>query len=126
MENEAAFYERALSRLHLLVLALGGAGTLIAWAVWGWRAGVGYLLGAGVAAVNFRWMHKAVQSLGAGKSPGKRMAVLLGLRYLALGAAGYVIVEVFGANLIALLIGLSVPVAAIVVEAVFELTYGRA
>ncbi len=46
------------------------------------------------------------------------------LRYGLLGLGGYVIVKVFGMNGIALLSGLFVPVAAVICEILYELTYG--
>jgi hypothetical protein len=50
--------------------------------------------------------------------------VFVALRYLLLGAGGYVIVKVFGMNAIAAIAGLFVPVAAIIVEILYELVHG--
>jgi hypothetical protein len=56
----------------------------------------------------------------------KRMVFFLVFRYLLLGLFGYVIVRVFGLNLVGALAGLFVPAAAVVVEIIYELIYARA
>ena len=66
-----------------------------------------------------------VDALGPdAKPPRKRVYVLFLLRYGLLGLGGYVIVKVFGMNGIAMLAGLFVPVAAVICEILYELTYG--
>jgi hypothetical protein len=50
---------------------------------------------------------------------------MLGLRYLILGAAGYVILNYSSLSLAAAMAGLFVPVAAVILEILFELIYAR-
>ena len=58
---------------------------------------------------------------------GTKLAVLgFGLRYALLGVALYVIFAVWNANVVAVSLGLSAPVAAIFLEWVFEAYEGRA
>jgi len=58
---------------------------------------------------------------------GTKLAVLgFGLRYALLGVALYVIFAVWNANVVAVSLGLSAPVAAIFFEWVFEAYEGRA
>ena len=59
-----------------------------------------------------------------GKAPRKRVYVFFLLRFGLLAAGGYVIVKVFGLNGIAALAGLFVPVAAVILEIVYELVHG--
>ena len=92
----------------------------------GWRWGLGYILGAAAGYLNFRWLKKLVDSLGeaaSGKPPRARVAVFLGLRYLLLGAGGYVILNFSALSMAAAAVGLFVPVAAVILEILFELIY---
>jgi hypothetical protein len=52
------------------------------------------------------------------------VAVLSGLRYLLLGLGAYVIVRFSEIRLMAFLAGLFAPAAAVILEILFELTYG--
>jgi len=95
----------------------------------GWRWGLAFLLGAGASYINFRWIHRLVNSLGDAaakrKPPRARVAVLLGLRYLLLGAGAYAILRFSTLSLAAVLLGLFVSVAAVILEILFELIYAR-
>src|SRR5690349_8831247 len=96
MDPDELFYGRALARIERLMALLGGAATLTVMVYGGWRWAVGFVLGAGASYLNFRWLKQLVNSLGesvAGKAPKKRVAVMLGLRYLLLGLGGYVILN---------------------------------
>ena len=125
MAADAGFYERALGRVYRIMLWIAAAAA-IAVAVWqGWLVGIALLLGAAGAYLNFSWLHQMVAALGPdAEPPRKRVYVLFLLRYGLLGLGGYVIVKVFGMNGIALLAGLFVPVAAVICEILYELTYG--
>ncbi|MBM3745769.1 MAG: hypothetical protein FJW34_08220 [Acidobacteria bacterium] len=127
MEAEAAFVERALQRIFRGALVVGAAGTAMGVALQDWRWGLGFALGAAGASLNFYWLHRFVEGLApGGPRPRKWLLVALATRYLALGLAGYVIVKVFGLSLAAILLGLFVPVAAIIFEIIYELLYARA
>lgn len=127
MEAEAAFVERALQRIFRGALVVGAAGTAAGLALQGWRWGLGFALGAAGAYLNFYWLHRLVEGLApGGPRPRKWLLVVLATRYLVLGLAGYVIVKVFGLSLAAILLGLFVPVAAIIFEIIYELLYARA
>ena len=107
----------------------GGAGAAPPPALAGLPGAIGFLLGAGASYLNFRWLKRLVDSLGAtavsGRPPRARVAVFLGLRYLLLGAGAYVILKSSAVSLPAALAGLFVSVAAVVLEIVFELVYAR-
>lgn len=110
----------------IAILAAGGAAACAIHGGWRWSAG--FLLGAGASMLNFRWLKQLVNSLGQasqGKPPKARVAVMLGLRYLILGAAGYVILNYSALSLAAAMAGLFVPVAAVILEILFELIYAR-
>lgn len=120
------FYERALARIYRAMwwLAALGAAVVLAWRGWPWC--LGFLAGAGIAMISFRWIHKVADSLGPGGKPRKATAVFLGLRYLLFGTLGYVIVNFFGVAITSILLGLLVPVAAILAEIAYEIIYARA
>ncbi|HKX00814.1 MAG TPA: ATP synthase subunit I [Bryobacteraceae bacterium] len=126
MDPHELFFQRALRRIHLWILILSGAG-LVAAAIYGGRPwAAGYSLGTAAGWLNFRWLKQLVTSLGeaaAGKPPKARVAVMLGLRYLLLGAGAYVIVKFTALSVAAALIGLFVPTAAVILEILFELIY---
>lgn len=123
MEPDVAFYDRALRRIYRFMLVIGAASALFAWLWKGWTAGAGFAVGAAASYLNFRWLHQTVEAVApGGKRPSRRLGIILCLRYLILGTGSYVIVKVFRLNLLPVLIGLFVPVAALILEIVYELT----
>ena len=126
MEAEAVFVERALGRMFRGALILAAAGTLAAFALKGWRWGLGFAAGAAGSCLNFYWLHRLVEGFTpGGRRPRRWLLVFLATRYLLLGLAGYATVKVFGLSLAAILLGLFVPVAAIIIEIIYELMYAR-
>jgi hypothetical protein len=94
----------------------------------GWRDALGFVLGAVISAVNFRWLHRLVDGLhndGKQRST-NRLAWLMGLRYLLFGGVGYAIIIYFRITPLSLLAGLLVVVAAVMLEILYELIYARA
>jgi len=126
MDHDQAFLERAMARIDRLVGFLMFTGCIAASLRGGWSWAVGFLLGAAASWLNFRWLKQLVNSLGqaaAGKPPKARVAVFLGLRYLLLALAGYVILNFTKLSVAAGLFGLFVPAAAVILEILFELIY---
>lgn len=120
------FYERALRRIYIHMIWIGLAGCAVAAWRFGWAAGMGFLVGAAVSVINFRWLHRLADSLDpAAPRPRKGLKLLLPLRYVLFGVAGYVIVRYFRVNMLAALVGLFVAVAAVLVEILYELIYVR-
>ncbi len=125
--TDEAFFDRATRRMSRLILWLGAGGAVAVLAVYDWRHALGFLAGAAASFANFRWLHQLSSSLGeGGRRLRRRVAWFLILRYGLVGAAGYVIVKVFGLSLPAALAGLFVAVAAVVFEILYELVYARA
>jgi hypothetical protein len=125
MLSDPAFYDRALRRIYMLILSLGFAGGLAIAGLRGWQWGLGFLVGAAISFLNFRWLHQLVGTLGPeGTRLRKRLVIFLGLRYLVLGIGGYAIVLAFGLDLTGALLGLLVPVGAVLSEILFELAHG--
>jgi hypothetical protein len=87
-----------------------------------WTGGLGFALGAGAALVNYRLWKRFAHSIGGQGAPRRSgSAVLMGLRYLLFGAVIFVIINYFGVSLAAVLTGLLVPVAAVILELLYEL-----
>lgn len=121
-----AFYARALDRIRWLMVALGVSLTLAAWLGFGFRAALGFLLGAVISNLNFHWLKSGVSGLAdkvtnTGKrQSGKGIVARFLLRYALLGLGAYAILTSFPASLGGLFVGLLLPVGAIACEAVYE------
>jgi ATP synthase I chain len=119
-------YRQAIGRILKWMAILAGAGTLAALAWRGWRASAGFALGALIAWINFLWLKRMVDALGASRpKASKRDAVITGFRYLILGAAAYVILRLTSISLPAAVTGLFVSLGAVLIEILFELVYAR-
>ena len=122
-----AFYASALPRIRNFMLVLGPAFAIAAWAKFGVRVALGFLLGAVIAYLNFQWLKTVVSGLAdkvtnTGKpQSGKGIVARFLLRYALLGVAAYAILTSFPASLWGLFAGLFLPVGAIVCEALYEL-----
>jgi hypothetical protein len=117
-------YARAIGRMLRVMAWLGAAGIPVAWLGWGWRAGIGYGMGAAASWTMFRWLHHFVEALG-GKPARVRILVLAALRYLILAGGLYVIFRFSKISLMAALAGLFISTAAAIAEGVFELLHGE-
>jgi hypothetical protein len=119
---------RSVARMYLFIGVMSIAGVLFLLIWQGWRWGLGFALGAAASWLNFRWLKKLVDSLGgaaAGKPPRDRAAVMLGLRYVLLAAAGYAILNFSEISLTAALVGLFVSAIAVIIEILYQLiAYG--
>lgn len=117
-------YARAIERMVKVMVWLGAAGVVAACLGWGWRAGIGYAIGAAASCTMFRWLHHFVDAL-SGKPARARILVLAALRYLLLGIGLYVIFMFSKISLMATLAGLFVSTGAAIAEGVFELLHGE-
>jgi hypothetical protein len=128
MELDERYLSRSVARMYACMTAMSVGGILILWIWQGWRWGLGFGLGAAASWLNFRWLKKIVDSLGqaaAGQAPKLRGAIFLGMRYVLLATAGYVILRSSEINLTAALVGLFVSAAAVTIEILYQLViYG--
>jgi hypothetical protein len=127
MDPDQPFFDAALRRIMRWAIALAAAGCLLSLVLRGWTWAAGFLLGAAASWLNFRWLKKVVDALGgaAQARPRAGFAVLIGVRYLLLAAGAYAILNLTALSLPAALTGLFVPVAAVILEIMFELVYAR-
>ncbi|MGO4885619.1 MAG: ATP synthase subunit I [Bryobacteraceae bacterium] len=127
VNREQAHFDAALVRIARATIALALAGCLACLVLRGWRWALAFLLGAAASYLNFRWIKRLVDALGAALTarPSPKFAIFIGLRYLLLGVGAYAIVNFTPLSLPAALIGLFVPVAAVVGDIVYELIADR-
>jgi len=115
-QTPESFYESALPRLRKFMLVLAPIFTAAAWARYGSRSALGFLLGAVISYLNFQWLKSGVSGLAdkvtnTGKrQSGKGIVARFLLRYALLGTAAYAILTSFPASLRGLFAGLFLPV----------------
>jgi hypothetical protein len=108
------------------MMVLGIASLATAWAVFGWRIGVGFALGGAIAFLNFYWLQKVVVGIGdltvssGAPVPSRGIVVRFLLRYFVMAIVAFVILTVSRESLYGLFAGLFLPVAAMLCEAVYE------
>lgn len=122
-ESHDRVYSRIIARITTAILVIGASGSLVALYARGWRDGLGFALGACVSYASFWRWRKLVESLG--ESPAQRRLLPLLLRFGALALAGYGIIKYLEVNPVAVLSGLLVSAAAVIVSIIFELIYAR-
>ncbi|MGA3188342.1 MAG: hypothetical protein ABSF22_14650 [Bryobacteraceae bacterium] len=109
--------EISQQRVLRLTLALGAIGGVAVLAKYGVRDALGFVVGAGLSYLSFRSWGRLVETVGVtGKAPATGSAVFLALRYVLIGGAIYAIVEGLGSTPGALIVGLLVSFAALVLE----------
>jgi len=120
------FYGAAVSRVLRTILVFGAIGVGLAFLVYGWRSGLGFVVGLGLAYWNFRSLASTVNALGerivVGHSRESGGVVLFRLmsRILLVGLAGYAIFLSSPGSLKGFLVGLCMPVPALMWEAGYE------
>lgn len=127
-ETETAedFYRSVLRRLFLAMTALVLVLTPAVWIRYRAEQAFGFLLGSAVAIANFYWLRRTVEALGhafeaTGRKPsGARVITRFLLRYVLIALTAYAILKRSPASMYGLIAGLSLPVAAILIEAVYE------
>ena len=121
------FYAGAYARIMRSMLVFAGAFAAAAEIKFGWRVAGGFLVGCGMAMMNFLWVKRTVNTLAQrivepekpGDPPPKATFKFL-VRYALLGGIAYVIFKSSILSLTGVLVGLFLPVAAILVEAAYE------
>lgn len=111
--------ERRLRRNSWLLVALFSALGLF----WGLPVAAAVAGGGALSALNVEGLVKLVHLVTAGSAERASWLAILGvgLRYLLLGIGLFVIVSVWRANVVAISVGLSAPVAAVFLEWGLEL-----
>jgi hypothetical protein len=109
-----------MERAALVIAAFGLVAALV---LGGWKMALGFACGAVISHFNFRLWKRITAAIGeqGAAAPGNANAVALGLRYLLIGGAVFVIIRVLDVSVLAVMGGLLVTVAALLVELVRQI-----
>ncbi|HYI94761.1 MAG TPA: ATP synthase subunit I [Bryobacteraceae bacterium] len=113
-------------RVYTMMFALAGMGLAAAWFFAGWPGFAGFFAGVAISFGNAWWMARLSMSIGSVERPsGSGPAALVAVfRYLLMLGILYVILSVSETGFLAALAGCFVHIVAVVLEVVYELTYG--
>jgi hypothetical protein len=115
-----------LNRMTLIGAVLGVAGSLALLILRGPRWGAGFFVGAVFSLLGLEWWKAIGRGLdGSGKLPVLGSAVLLILRFPVVAGAVYVIVRISGIASGAVVAGLLVSTAGIVLEVLYEAAFPK-
>ena len=125
-ERSEAFYAGAYARIVRLMFVLGAVLSVGGLLRFGPVLAAGFAVGCAIGMLNFHWLKRVVSAVAervteGGQKPGSAGVVFrFLLRYLLVAAGAYAIFRISLTGLYGLLAGLFLPVAAILVEAVYE------
>jgi ATP synthase I chain len=126
VESEEAFFAGVYQRLVGIMVVLGMAGTAAAWFRYNRIIALAFLVGSLIAVVNFHWLKGTVAAMGRRLPAQGKASAVWGivirflLRYILIAIAAYVILKSTTNSLYGFFAGLSVPVGAILMEALYE------
>ena len=120
------FYSGAYARIVRFMLLAGAVASTLVFVRWGAMVAIGFVVGCGIAFLNFYWLKRVVTALadkvttsGTPQSSAGIVARFL-LRYFLIALGAYAIFKISTASLYGLLAGLFLPVAGIFCEAAYE------
>lgn len=123
-------YQRTEERIGRLTLVLGGLAAIGAGTIYSLRVGAGVLVGAALAALNYRWLATALDSVARASraqvgSPEARVPLgsygrLIG-RYLLIAVLVYVTFISFRIPVVSMLVGMCALGAATVAASLYEI-----
>ena len=121
-----SFYAGAIGRITHFMPVLALLGTALLW----WRTGgflaAGFVVGCLIAYINFYWLKRVVNAIAERAALGTPTGHTHGIvarflvRYALVAVAAYAILSLSVRSLHGLLVGLFLPVAAILCEAAYE------
>jgi hypothetical protein len=126
-ESEDTFFTRTYQRLVAIMVSLALLSLPAVWIWYGRAMALVFSLGSAIALVNFYWLRRSIEAMGArldstGRPPSRAGIILrFLLRYVLIAAAAYAILKSTASSLNGLFLGLSLPVGAILIEAVYQL-----
>ncbi len=119
-------FESAIHRIVRISVVLGVLGTAATLIFFGPRLALGFFVGATLSFVNLHWWTTVANAIGGSLTTSQRgSAVFLTLRYLLFGAVIYGIVKFLKITPAAPLAGLLATVAAVMIEALYELVRSK-
>ena len=123
------FAANAYRRIFYSMVALLILATPLLWVKFGWGVTLSFLIGGGIALVNFYWLKRTLAAMveavaveGKKRSAAGTIMRFL-LRYALIAVAAYAIFKSSTMSLQGLCAGLSLPVGAVLIEAAYAI-YG--
>ena len=108
------------ARMTRFAAVLGALGVIATLALRGPRDATGFLIGAALSLITVRSWFTLAEAIGAsGELPGAGSVVFLILRYGLMAGAVYATINVLRSNPVALILGLLVSFAAVLLELLF-------
>ncbi len=123
---EKESFERITPRLLKSIAILSFVFLCPAFFFYGWLGAIGFILGAGLSFINFRFLSQGVEGLAArvvdqqSSEKGGRIIMRFVLRYLLVGVIAYAIFRGSTQAFRGFLWGLCVPAGSLMVEAVWQ------
>ena len=113
-------------RLVWIGFGLTAGGSVLAWCVFGGRAGLSFIAGALLAGANLAWLHGTVGAIFFGDPKRSKSQVLAGffLRLLLIPLALYAMIRFLFLDILAAMAGFAVFVCSVFVEGILE-AFGR-
>jgi ATP synthase I chain len=125
-ETEEIFYVRTYRRLVWIMGVLALAGATSIWIRSSGAMTLSFLAGSVISILNFHWLKRTLDAMGqrfqatGGRPSAWGVVPRFLLRYVLIAVAAYVIFKSTPKSLYAFFAGLSLPVGAILIEAVYE------
>jgi hypothetical protein len=121
------YLDRAYPRIVKFALALTVVGVAVSIPLQDWRGTLVLAVGATIGILNLVWLHRGTnlmvsRMLGAGAARPSRLRVALffPLRYILVIGAVYAILEGYPRVLVSFIVGLGLPVLALIGESIYE------
>ena len=111
-------------RVYTIMFALASGGIVGAFALFGPAEALGFTAGAVISFGNAWWMHRVSMSIGQDGEKPKGAPLLAVFRYLLMLGILYVILNYSESGFLAALAGCFVHIVGVVLEVIYELTYG--
>ena len=120
---DQVFYDRFIRRVNWMIVGLGVAGSAILALSKGARVGLAFLIGATGSYVSFWGWQRVAEALTPSSKKPRSYGFIL--RIVVLFVLAYAIIRFLGLSFAAVVSGLLVSAAAVLLELIFELIYAR-
>lgn len=121
------FLSGAYGRIQRITIALGLITAVAVTLGFGWRSGIGSVIGAIAGYINLVWLHHGAammveRILASGEKTGSKPRLMLSFagRYVFLITIAYVILKSFPSMLLGFTVALFLPIAAATCEGIYE------
>jgi len=121
------YLDNAYPRIVKLAVVLTVIGVAASIPLQDWRGTLVLAVGSAIGTLNLVWLHRGANlmvsrmlSAGAGRPSKLRVALFFPLRYILMIGAVYAILKSYPGVLVSFIVGLSMPVMAMIGESIYE------